>query len=108
MTGQQIGFVGCVHEGEYFCAAFSQETVVEFRTFYRLEVEKNQNLGDRLNLKLNSEVDIYLHLAVVTEEKFTLAYPRRGRKFYIDLFKESCYHPGRLNKETSPDHFASD
>jgi hypothetical protein len=78
----QIGFVGLVRDGLYHCAAFVNEKLVSFQTIFY----------DRKS-KASANVDTYMHFAVVTGEKFTLARPRLGKQYYVDKFNESEWHP---------------
>jgi hypothetical protein len=77
-TGGQVGFVGRVKDGFYKCVAFIDDQIVGFSS--------NIHCVETPPFSVNE--DIYLHFAIVTGEKFTLALPRLGKEFYIRKFKD--------------------
>jgi hypothetical protein len=81
--GDQVGLVGCVKDGYYLCNFFLNDTFIPWYNF-------------KYNFQ-STEKEIFLHFAIVTGEKFTLARPKLGNYYYYNKFKNSpAYEKGRL------------
>jgi hypothetical protein len=94
--GDQVGLVGCVKDGYYLCNFFINDQFYPW-FFYVCEPDDENEDENENGYFISTEKEVFIHISIVTGEKFTIARPKLGNIYYYNKFKDSpAYKEGIL------------